>query len=188
MTNYPCPNCERVFSRRSSLRNHVKTHENIVDRVLREISEDTRQEDAASDGEQQFGQEENPVFGDEQRGDEQREEEEEKEQEEQQEQEFEEEEEQEFEEEEEQEFEEEQQEFEEEQQEFEEEEQEFEEENPEEEEGSSSHSPLSLDSEEQEEVEDAVIISYLIYTAIAMYIDKIDKLYVDKLINYLCTH
>ena len=151
MTNYPCPNCERVFSRRSSLRNHVKTHENIVDRVLREISEDTRQEDAASGGEQQFGQEENPVFGDEQRGDEQREEE--------------------------------QQEFEEE------EEQEFEEENPEEEEGSSSHSPLSLDSEEQE---DAVIISYLIYTAIAMYIDKIDKLYVDKLsmyslINYLCT-
>ena len=152
MTNYPCPNCERVFSRRSSLRNHVKTHENIVDRVLREISEDTRQEDAASGDEQQFGQEENPVFGDEQRGDEQREEE--------------------------------QQEFEEE-----EEQQEFEEENPEEEEGSSSHSSLSNDSEEQE---DAVIISYLIYTAIAMYIDKIDKLYVDKLsmyslINYLCT-
>ena len=167
MTNYPCPNCERVFSRRSSLRNHVKTHENIVDRVLREISEDTRQEDAASGGEQQFGQEENPVFGDEQRGDEQREEEEEEEQEEQ----------------EEQKFEEEEQEFEEE------EEQEFEEENPEEEEGSSSHSSLSNDSEEQE---DAVIISYLIYTAIAMYIDKIDKLYVDKLsmyslINYLCT-
>ena len=162
MTNYPCPNCERVFSRRSSLRNHVKTHENIVDRVLREISEDTRQEDAASGGEQQFGQEENPVFGDEQRGDEQQEFEEEEEQ-----QEFEEEEEQ-------QEFEEE-----EEQQEFEEEEeQEFEEENPEEEEGSSSHSSLSNDSEEQE---DAVIISYLIYTAIAMYIDK---LYVDKLSMY----
>ena len=155
MTNYPCPNCERVFSRRSSLRNHVKTHENIVDRVLREISEDTRQEDAASGGEQQFGQEENPVFGDEQRGDEQREEEE--------------------------------QEFEEEEQEFEEEEQEFEEETPEEEEGSSSHSPLSLDSEEQEEVEDAVIISYLIYTAIAMYICTLIKLINYTLINYLCT-
>ena len=145
MTNYPCPICERVFSHRSSLRNHVKTHENIVDRVLREISEDTRQEDAAPGGEQQFGQEETPVFGDEQRGDEQREEEE---------------------------------------QEFEEEEQEFEEENPEEE-GYSSHSSLSLDSERQEEAEDAVIISYLIYT-------KIDKLYIDKLsmyslINYLCT-
>ena len=55
MTNYPCPICERVFSRRSSLRNHVKTHENIVDRVLREISEDTRQEDTAFDGKQQFG-------------------------------------------------------------------------------------------------------------------------------------
>ena len=87
---------------------------------LREISEDTRQEDAASSGEQQFGQKENPVFGDEQRSDEQREKKE----------------------------------------------QEFEEENPE------------------EEVEDAVIISYLIYTAIAMYIDKIDKLYVDKLSMY----
>jgi len=170
MTNYPCPNCERVFSRRSSLRNHVKTHENIVDRVLREISEDTRQEDAASGGEQQFGQEENPVFGDEQRGDEQREEEQQEFEEEEEQQEFEEEEQQEFEEEEQQ--------------------QEFEEENPEEEEGSSSHSSLSNDSEEQE---DAVIISYLIYTAIAIYIDKIDKLYVDKLsmmyslINYLCT-
>ena len=46
MTNYPCSNCERVFSRRSSLRNHIKIHENIlVDRVLHEISEDTRQEE-----------------------------------------------------------------------------------------------------------------------------------------------
>src|SRR3989337_2560347 len=138
MTNYPCPICERVFSRRSSLRNHVKTHGNIVDRVLREISEDTRQEDAVPGEEQDFEKEE-------------------------------------------QDFEEEEQEFEEEEQEevkeqeeveFEEEEQEFEEENPEEE--GSSHSSLSLDSEGQEESEDAVIISYLIYTAIDMYIDKID--------------
>jgi hypothetical protein len=170
MTNYPCPNCERVFSRRSSLRNHVKTHENIVDRVLREISEDTRQEDAASGDEQQFGQEENPVFGDEQRGDEQREEEQQEFEEEEQQQEFEEEEQQEFEEEQRQEFEEE------------EEEQEFEEENPEEEEGSSSHSSLSNDSEEQE---DAVIISYLIYTAILC---TLIKLINYTLINYLCTH
>jgi len=171
MTNYPCPNCERVFSRRSSLRNHVKTHENIVDRVLREISEDTRQEDAASGDEQQFGQEENPVFGDEQRGDEQREEEQQEFEEEEEQQEFEEEEEeQEFEEEEQQEFEEE------------EEQQEFEEENPEEEEGSSSHSSLSNDSEEQE---DAVIISYLIYTAILC---TLIKLINYTLINYLCTH
>ena len=146
MTNYPCPICERVFSRRFSLRNHVKTHENIVDRVLREISEDIRQEDATPGGEQQFGQEETPVFGDEQRGDEQ---------------------------------------YEEEKQKFEEEkEQEFEEENPKEKD-SSFHSSLSLDSERQEEAEDVVIISYLIYT-------KIDKLYIDKLsmyslINYLCT-
>ena len=104
------------------------------------------------------------MFGDEQRGDEQREEEQQEFEEEEEEQEFEEEEE-------EQEFEEE-------------EEQEFEEKNPEEE-GYSSHSSLSLDSERQEEAEDAVIISYLIYT-------KIDKLYIDKLsmyslINYLCT-
>jgi hypothetical protein len=40
MPNYPCPNCERVFSRRASLRNHVKTHDNEIDRVLREISEE----------------------------------------------------------------------------------------------------------------------------------------------------
>ena len=39
MPNFPCPQCERVFSRRSSLRNHVKTHDSVVDRVLREIAE-----------------------------------------------------------------------------------------------------------------------------------------------------
>ena len=44
MPNYPCPNCERVFSRRASLRNHVKTHDNEIDRVLREISEDVVEE------------------------------------------------------------------------------------------------------------------------------------------------
>ena len=50
---YNCTICERVFSRRSSLRNHVKIHDNIlIDRALREISED-RQE-----------REENTVFSD----------------------------------------------------------------------------------------------------------------------------
>lgn len=156
MTNYPCPACERVFSRRSSLRNHVKTHENIVDRVLREISDDTRQEDA---GEQQLGQEENPVFSGEQReddaqeliGDEQREEEEEEEEEQEEEQE---------EQEEEQEFEEEEEEFEEEEEELEEEEEEeFEEEEEEEQEFEKEDTSPSLDGEKQE----AVIISYLSY-------------------------
>jgi uncharacterized C2H2 Zn-finger protein len=42
MPNYPCPQCERVFSRRSSLRNHVRTHDSVVDRVLREIAEEVQ--------------------------------------------------------------------------------------------------------------------------------------------------
>ena len=143
MTSYPCTICERVFSHRSSLRNHVKTHDNIlVDRVLREISQ-----------EQQFGQG-NPVFSGsedddpELTGDEQREE---------------------FEQEENTEEEEQEEENPEEEQEEEnpEKEQEFEqEESPEEEDGSSSHSSLSLDGEEQEETEETVvIISYFIYTS-----------------------
>jgi hypothetical protein len=43
MTRYQCPHCERVFSRRAALRNHAKTHDNIVDRVLREISEEVEE-------------------------------------------------------------------------------------------------------------------------------------------------
>ena len=152
MTSYPCTICERVFSRRSSLRNHVKTHDNIlVDRVLREISQ-----------EQQFGQE-NPVFSGsedddpELTGDEQREEfkqEENTEEEEQEEENPEEEQEEENPEKEQEE-------------ENPEKEQEFEqEESPEKEDGSSSHSSLSLDGEEQEETEETVvIISYFIYTS-----------------------
>ena len=45
MARYPCPNCERVFSRRSSLRNHARTHDNVVDRALQEISEDVVHEE-----------------------------------------------------------------------------------------------------------------------------------------------
>ena len=44
MPNYQCPDCERVFSRRASLRNHVKIHNTVVDRVLREISEDVERQ------------------------------------------------------------------------------------------------------------------------------------------------
>ena len=42
MPNYPCPQCERVFSRRSFLRNHMRTHDSVVDRVLREIAEEVQ--------------------------------------------------------------------------------------------------------------------------------------------------
>ena len=40
MPSSTCKICEREFSRFSSLRNHIKTHDNVVDRVLREISEE----------------------------------------------------------------------------------------------------------------------------------------------------
>ncbi|PKY32672.1 hypothetical protein RhiirB3_492722 [Rhizophagus irregularis] len=44
MAIYSCPHCERVFSRRASLRNHVKTHDDIIDKVLREIAEEVEHE------------------------------------------------------------------------------------------------------------------------------------------------
>ena len=45
MPNYPCPDCERVFSRRASLRNHARIHSNsIIDRILQEISEEVEEE------------------------------------------------------------------------------------------------------------------------------------------------
>ena len=44
MPNYPCPQCERVFSRRASLRNHVRSHDSVVDRVLREIADEVEEE------------------------------------------------------------------------------------------------------------------------------------------------
>ena len=44
MPNYPCPQCERVFSRRASLRNHVRSHDSVVDRVLREIADKVEEE------------------------------------------------------------------------------------------------------------------------------------------------
>ncbi|PKY19469.1 hypothetical protein RhiirB3_494591 [Rhizophagus irregularis] len=44
MAIYSCPHCERVFSRHASLRNHVKTHDDIIDKVLREIAEEVEHE------------------------------------------------------------------------------------------------------------------------------------------------
>src|SRR6266480_7764296 len=36
---YQCPHCERVFSRHSALRNHIKIHINKIDRILEKIAE-----------------------------------------------------------------------------------------------------------------------------------------------------
>ena len=44
MPNYPYPQCERVFSHRASLRNHVRSHDSVVDRVLREIADEVEEE------------------------------------------------------------------------------------------------------------------------------------------------
>src|SRR6266480_2000272 len=38
---YQCPHCERVFSCRSALRNHIKTHINKIDRILEKIAEES---------------------------------------------------------------------------------------------------------------------------------------------------
>ena len=44
MPNYLCPQCERVFSRRAFLRNHVRPYDSVVDRVLREIADEVEEE------------------------------------------------------------------------------------------------------------------------------------------------
>ena len=44
MPNYPCSQCKRVFSCRASLRNHVKSHNSIVDRILREIANEIEED------------------------------------------------------------------------------------------------------------------------------------------------
>src|SRR5436305_5476537 len=38
-----CEECGREFSRHASLRNHVKTHNSAIDKILREISEEIDQ-------------------------------------------------------------------------------------------------------------------------------------------------
>jgi hypothetical protein len=47
-----------VFSRRAALRNHAKTHDNIVDRVLREISEEVEEVTAYEQQEVSYEEEE----------------------------------------------------------------------------------------------------------------------------------
>ena len=42
---YQCPHCTRVFSRHTALRNHVKTHDSRIDKILEQISaEETTQQ------------------------------------------------------------------------------------------------------------------------------------------------
>lgn len=41
MSSYTCSTCRKTFSRLSSLRNHIKTHDNTaIDRILQEASEE----------------------------------------------------------------------------------------------------------------------------------------------------
>src|SRR6266496_1642588 len=37
---FQCPHCSRDFSRRAALRNHMRTHENVIERYLQEIEEE----------------------------------------------------------------------------------------------------------------------------------------------------
>ena len=38
---HECSHCGRVFSRRTALRNHIKTHGSRIDRILEEIAEES---------------------------------------------------------------------------------------------------------------------------------------------------
>ena len=39
---YQCPQCLREFQRCAALRNHVKTHENVIDKYIEEIIEERK--------------------------------------------------------------------------------------------------------------------------------------------------
>ena len=49
---YECPHCGRVFSRRTALSNHTKTHGSRIDRILEEIAEESNQQANEEDVEQ----------------------------------------------------------------------------------------------------------------------------------------
>jgi len=57
---HKCPHCERVFSRRTALRNHIKTHGSRIDRILEEIAEESNQQ-ANEEGVEQRGQIESDI-------------------------------------------------------------------------------------------------------------------------------
>src|SRR5271154_561648 len=39
---FQCPHCSREFQRRAALRNHIKTHENVIDKYIHKIEEERR--------------------------------------------------------------------------------------------------------------------------------------------------
>ena len=49
--SYQCPQCKRDFSHHTALRNHIKTHESEIDRILREIAEESEEEVERNDEE-----------------------------------------------------------------------------------------------------------------------------------------
>ena len=57
---HECPHCGRVFSRRTALRNHIKTHGSRIDRILEEIAEGSNQQ-ANEEGVEQHGQIESDI-------------------------------------------------------------------------------------------------------------------------------
>jgi uncharacterized Zn-finger protein len=42
--HFQCPWCLRDFTRRAALRNHIKTHDSKIDRILQEIVQENRDE------------------------------------------------------------------------------------------------------------------------------------------------
>ena len=46
---FRCEHCGREFSRRASLRNHIKTHDNAIDKILHEISKESIQPEQLRD-------------------------------------------------------------------------------------------------------------------------------------------
>ena len=44
MPNYTCSTCGRIFNKRASLRNHIKTHDNTdIDRILHEVTDEVEE-------------------------------------------------------------------------------------------------------------------------------------------------
>jgi len=57
---HECSHCGRVFSRRTALRNHIKTHGSRIDRILEEIAEESNQQ-ANEEGVEQHDQIESDI-------------------------------------------------------------------------------------------------------------------------------
>src|SRR5256884_6550606 len=58
---HKCTHCRRVFSRRTALRNHIKTHGSRIDRILEEIAEASNQQ-ANEEGVEQHDQSESDIM------------------------------------------------------------------------------------------------------------------------------